>query len=105
MLEIAIELGDEGRIVAQRAIGRAQFRQRRHQRLRDVAAAVGAEVSVGVGIRVVVVDFHVHVHRLAVIVQASLAASAARTASTKRRIFAASLMPGADSMPLETSTA
>src|SRR5699024_9332812 len=84
--------GDEIRIRAQLRISLGQFRQGRHQGLGYVQAAVVAEAAMGIGIGVVVVDMPGHV-------------CIVRVALMKARILSWLLMPGADSMPLDTSTA
>src|SRR5262249_7216541 len=89
--QLALELGHEFRIVAVALVRVAQFPQRVHQRLGDEDAAVGSEMARRIG-------QVVWLHQLN-------KESAARTAAKNRRIFSTLLMPGASSMPLDTSTA
>src|SRR5581483_1959130 len=89
--QVVVELVDELRIVLEPCVRVRERAQRLHQRLGHELAAVRAEMSASV--RQVV--FH----------ERCVARSAARTASTKSRIFAESFTPGFSSMPLDTSTA
>ena len=100
--EVAFEFGDEGRIDACGVVGGGQFLQRPDQGLGDEAAAEAAEMAVGIGVGVEI-DAAAGASGLATATQ-SVWQSARRTSSTKRRILSPSLIPGALSMPLDTST-
>src|SRR5262249_8404850 len=74
----------EAPVAPGRRVGALELDQRRHQRLRHEAAAVGAEVAEGVGQR----GRHAPL----------------RAWATKRRIFSRSFLPGRASTPEFTST-
>src|SRR3954469_9880307 len=95
MLEIAVHLRAEGRVVLRRRVGALQVEDQRHQRLGDEAAAVEAEVPALVRPGAEGIDLLRNVHA------GTLAERAARM---KARIFSGSFTPGADSTPEETST-
>src|SRR5699024_7493263 len=92
MLQIAVELGHEIRIVTQLGVGFRQLGQRGDQRFGGVGATELAEAPVSIGPCVIVFDRFHH-------------SRADWTAATNARIFARSLTPGETSMPLDTSTA
>ena len=95
--EVLVELGTEGGVVLELVVGRLELAQRLHERFGDETTAIRAEVASGV--RQVFVDHP------GMGVQLEETGSAAETSRTKARILPESLMPGAASIPLLTSTA
>src|SRR5690606_1481311 len=103
--QVLVERGDEGRIGARGVVGGGELAQRLDERLGDEAPAVPAEVAAGVG---PCMEVHGTVPVVVLLRcycgAASTWQSARCTSSTKRRRRSPSLIPGADSTPLETST-
>src|SRR4029077_18505637 len=95
VLEVAVHLGAEFRIVLRLVVGALQIEDQRHQRLGDEAAAVNAEMPALVRPGAEGIDLLRNVHA------GTLAERAARM---KARIFSGSFTPGALSTPDETST-
>jgi hypothetical protein len=105
VFQIVVEFGDEGRIAAQAQIGLGQLRQRGHQRLGDIGAAVRTEATVLVRVSLEIDLAAAKRFYTFIICSHYKTSSAERTAAMKRRILSISLTPSADSVPLETSTA
>src|SRR5262249_16595198 len=104
MLEVAVHLLAELRIVAGPGIGLFELENERHQRLGDEAAAVETEVAALVRPGAERIEL-LHRHaRLVALPDAASMPAAARTAATNSPILSRSFTPGVRSTPEETST-
>src|SRR6187551_2292048 len=99
--EMGVHLRVELRIGLGFVVGALQIEDQRHQRLGDKAAAIDTEMPALVGAGAEGVRLR-RVHALTFAI--AVAASAARAARMKARIFSRSFSPGARSTPEDTST-
>src|SRR5512143_905838 len=100
VLQMAVHLGLEGRVLLRLVVGLLQIEDQRHQRLGDETPAVEAEMPALVRAGAEGIGLNVHgPHPTGI-----PAPSEARAARMKARIFSGSFTPGALSTPDDTST-